>query len=52
MFIEDKLVEIWVEVTLLTKVTVENWTIVKVVGMAVVTLVDTDVMVSVAEIVL
>lgn len=49
MFTEARLVEMRVEVTLLTKVTVENWTIVKVVGMAVLIEVDTEVTVCVSE---
>lgn len=38
-----------IEVMLLTKVTVENWTMVNVVGVAVVTRVETDVIVSVDD---
>lgn len=52
MFKEDTLVEVKVEVTLFTKVTVENCTMVKVVGMAVLTSVETEVTVVVSEMVL
>lgn len=45
----EMLVVTKVEVMFFMKVTVENWTMVKVVGMAVLVKVDTEVIVSVVE---
>lgn len=49
MLSEDTLVEMKVEVMFFKKVTVENWSIVKVVGMAVLVKVETEVTVWVVE---
>jgi hypothetical protein len=49
MSMVETLVEMKVEVMFFMKVTVENWTIVKVEGIAVLVKVETEVTVSVAE---